>query len=192
MKYKLLVVDIDGTILNEHGVISAEDKNALARAKDLGIQVSLSTGRVTQACSGIIDQLSLDGYHIFFDGALVINPETDEEVYIKPISKDLVRQAVEFTQLNGINLEFYSANHYFVKRESWISDLRRDFYDTPPTIVDITKLWQKERIIKGVLTFSSPEEKTKAELLCLKFKDSLNFSWTKTPLLKSTKILPTS
>ena len=93
----------------------------------------------------------------------------------------VVKQAVEFSRLNGINLEFYSADNYFVERETWISDLRRDFYDTPPTVVDISKLWQKERIIKGVLTLLSPEEKARAELLYLQFKDVLSFSWTRTP-----------
>jgi len=179
--YKLLVLDIDGTLLDKNGVISAEDRNALARVCDLGLPVSLSTGRVVQACSEIISQLSLDSYHIFFDGALVSNPNHGKEIYIQPIDKKVVKQAVEFAHLNGINLEFYSADHYFVERETWASDIRRDFYHTPPTVVDISKLWRKERIIKGVLTLLSLEEKTRAEIFYLQFKDSLSFSWTKTP-----------
>lgn len=179
--YKLLVLDIDGTLLDKNGVISAEDRNALARVGDLGLSVSLSTGRVVTACSGIISQLSLDSYHIFFDGALVSNPSHGKEIYVQPIDRMVVKQAVELAHLNGINLEFYSADHYFVERETWASDIRRDFYHTPPTVVDISKLWQKERIIKGVLTLLSPEEKAKAEVLYLQFKDSLSFSWTKTP-----------
>ena len=179
--YKLLVLDIDGTLLDKNGVISDEDRKALARVCDLGLPVSLSTGRVVTACSEIIRQLSLDSYHIFFDGALVINPSQGEEIYVQPIDKMLVKQANEFAHQNGINLEFYSADRYFVERETWASDIRRDFYHTPPIVVDISKLWQKERIIKGVLTLRSPEEKAKAELLYLQFKDVLSFSLTKTP-----------
>ena len=179
--YKLLVLDIDGTLLDKNGVISDEDRKALARVCDLGLPVSLSTGRVVTACSEIIRQLSLDSYHIFFDGALVINPSQGEEIYVQPIDKMLVKQANEFAHQNGINLEFYSADRYFVERETWASDIRRDFYHTPPIVVDISKLWQKERIIKGVLTLRSPEEKAKAELLYLQFKGSLSFSLTKTP-----------
>jgi len=179
--YKLLVLDIDGTLLDKNGVISAEDRNALARVGDLGLPVSLSTGRVAQACSEIISQLSLDSYHMFADGALVSNPNSGKEIYVQPIDKMVVKQAIEFAHLNGINLEFYSADHYFVERETWASDIRRDFYHTPPTIVDISKLWQKERIIKGALTVRSPEEKAKVEISSLQFKDSLSFSWTKTP-----------
>ena len=180
-RYKLLVVDIDGTLLDKNGTISAENKNALARASDLGIQVSLSTGRVTQACLRIINQLSLDGYHIFSDGALVSNPEKDEEVYIEPISKECARQVIEFVHLKEINLDLYSTTHYFVERETWVSDIRRQFFGIQPTIVDFTKLWQKERIIKGTLVLFSAEERAKADSFYLHFKSSLNFSWTRTP-----------
>ncbi len=179
--YKLLVVDIDGTLLDKNGAISAEDRNAVARVSASGIQVALCTGRVVQACLGIIEQLALDGYHMCFDGALVSNPETGEEVYVKPISEELVRETVEFAHLNEINLDFYSATRFFVERETWSSDLRRDFYGTSPTVVDITKLWQRERIIKGVLTVKSPEEKAKADDFYQHFKNSLGFSWTTTP-----------
>ncbi len=179
--YKLLVVDIDGTLLGKNGTISAEDKGALAKACALGIPVSLSTGRVSQASLHIINQLSLNGYHIFSDGALVSNPKKGEEVYIQPISKVVVRQAVEFAHLNEVNLEFYSTTHYFAERESWSTDIRRRFFGIQPTIVDFTNLWEQERIIKGTLTISSPEERAKVDSFCLQFKSSLSFSWTKTP-----------
>ena len=42
--YKLLIVDVDGTLVSKDGTISAEDRDALAKASDLGIHVSLSTG----------------------------------------------------------------------------------------------------------------------------------------------------
>ncbi len=179
--YKLLVVDIDGTLLNKNGAISAEDRDALARARDLGIRVSLSSGRVTQACLRIISQLSLNGYHMFFDGALVSNPEKGEEIYVRPISRELVRQIIEFAHLNEINLDLFSITHYFVEQETWASDIRRQFFGMQLTIVDFNRLWQKERIIKGGLTVLSAEERAKADSFQLHFKSSLNFTWTKTP-----------
>jgi Cof subfamily protein (haloacid dehalogenase superfamily) len=181
MNYKLLVVDIDGTLIGKNGKISTEDRDALAGACGLGIQVSLSTGRVAQACLGIIDQLSLDGTHIFFDGALVSDPGRGEEVYVQPLSKEVVRQAIEFAHLNDTTIEFYSATHYFAERETWSTDIRRQFFGIEATIVDFSGLWQQERIIKGTLTVSSPEERAKAGRFCLHFKDSLQFSSTKSP-----------
>ena len=79
MKYKLLVIDIDGTLLGRKRNISAENKEALNRARKSGVGVALSTGRAVLACRSILDQLALDGYHIYFDGALISG--WGEEVY---------------------------------------------------------------------------------------------------------------
>ncbi len=177
--YKLLVVDIDGTLLGREGSISAEDREALAEARRSGIRVSLSTGRAAQACLPIIDQLSLDGYHIFFDGALVSN--LGEEVYVEPLDSGVVREAVEFVHLHNIDLELYSATHYFAERETWSTDAHRHFFGIEPTIVDFTNLWERERIIKGGLITSSPEEVAKAKSFCLHFDRSLRFSVARSP-----------
>ena len=180
-KYRLLVIDIDGTLLDKKGIISDEDTKALARARAAGIQVSLSTGRAVKACTKILSQLALDGYHIFFDGALVCNPETGEEVYADPINKDLVRQLAEYVHRIDINMDFYSTSQYFIERETWATEIRRTFYGLTPVLVDFTRLWQQERIIKGTLVVRSAEEKARANDCYLHFKDRLTFSWSGTP-----------
>jgi len=179
--YKLLVVDIDGTLLGKDGNILPEDRQALAEACDLGIKVSLSTGRAAQACLSIISQLALDSYHTFFEGALVSNPADNEEVYVQPLTKAVVKQAVEFAHLNDIDIDLYSTTHYFVERETWSSTVHRDFFSIQPTLVDFTKLWERERIIKGGLVATSPQEAAKARNFHLRFKASLHFSWVTTP-----------
>ena len=181
MKYKLLVVDVDGTLLGRDGSISGKDREALAKARDLGTMVSLSTGRVPRACLNIIKQLSLDGLHIFFDGALVSNPNQSEEVYIQPLNKLIVKEAVEFARSNDIYLELYSATRYFVEQETWGTDIHRQFFDLEPIVTDFTELTNRERLIKAELVTSSPEEVAKARSFYLQFNGRLHFSWVKTP-----------
>jgi len=183
-RYKLLVIDVDGTLLGRDGVISVENSEAVAQACDLGIKVSLSTGRTLQSGLKVVNQLPLDGYHIFFDGALVTDPKQNKEVYVQLISKPLVQEAVEFARLNDINLELYSATRYFIERETWASDIRRQYFGIQPTLTDFTDIWERERIIKGTVAVSSAEERAKADSLCRRFAgnlDNLNFSWTATP-----------
>ena len=179
--YKLLVVDIDGTLVGGNRSVSTEDREALAKARDLGMQVSLSTGRVAQACLGIINQLSLDGYHIFFDGASVSDPSQGEEVYVQPIRRGVVGKMVEFAHRYEIDLELYSAMRYFAERETWSTQAHREFFGIEPAIVDFTRLWEGERIIKGGLVTTTPEEAAKANIFCRHFDDSLCFSWARTP-----------
>ena len=70
-KYKLLVTDIDGTIANKRGAIADTDLKALQDIHQQGVMISLSTGRPAGGCRKILDRLSMDGFHIFFDGGLV-------------------------------------------------------------------------------------------------------------------------
>jgi Cof subfamily protein (haloacid dehalogenase superfamily) len=181
MKYKLLVVDVDGTLLGRDGSISVKDREALAKARDLGTMVSLSTGRVPRACLNIIRQLSLDGYNIFFDGALVSNPNQSEEVYVQPLNKLIVKEAVEFARQNDIYLELYSATRYFVERETWGTDIHRQFFDLEPIVTDFIALLNQEPIIKAELMTSSPEEVAQARNFYLQFNGRFNFSWVRTP-----------
>ncbi len=181
MKYKLLVIDIDGTLVGSEGTVSAEDGEALAQASDLGIQVSLSTGRVPNASLSIINQLSLDGVHIFCDGALVSNPAQSREVYVQPLDKSIVREAIEFARASDMYLELYSATHYFIEQETWATQIHRQFFGLEPKVVDFTKLWKRERIIKAELMTATPQEVAKARGFYVQFDGRLHFSRVRTP-----------
>jgi Cof subfamily protein (haloacid dehalogenase superfamily) len=175
------VVDIDGTLVNKDGNISALDRHALAEAAGAGVQISLCTGRVSTACVEILDELSLDGYHIFFDGALVCNRNLDREVYSQPIAAEIVKRASETALADGVPLDLFSSTHYFVIKEDWRSTLRRRFFKIGATAVDFTTVWQKEKIYKGGIVVSTDEDKRKASDYIAKFNDCLNFTWTVTP-----------
>jgi Cof subfamily protein (haloacid dehalogenase superfamily) len=179
MSYKLLVVDIDGTLLGREGSVSVEDREALAEVRRLGVGVALSTGRAVRACLPIFDQLELDGYHIFFDGALV--SDLGKEIYVEPLDRGVVREAVEFAHLHNIDLELYSVTHYFAERETWSTDAHRQFFGIEPTIVDFTDLWQQERIIKGGLASVNPEQVAKARQFYAQFENRLYFSIARSP-----------
>jgi Cof subfamily protein (haloacid dehalogenase superfamily) len=180
MKYRLLVVDVDGTLVGRDGSVPVKNREALAKARNSGIAVSLSTGRVPHTCFDIIKQLSLDGYHIFFDGALVSNHDQSREVYVQPLSKEIVREAVEFARQEGIYLELYSPTRYFIEWENWATEIHRQF-GLEPVVTDLTKLPNHESVIKAELMTSFPEEVAKAESFRLRFNRRLHFSVARSP-----------
>ncbi len=180
-KYRLLVIDIDGTLVNRDGDISDRDRQALAQAAASGVKVALSTGRVIRACRRIIDLLSLDGYHIFFDGALVSDPHHNREVYVQPLKKEVVRRAVEFTRKNDTYLELYSSESFFAERENWSDAIHSNFFKVEPTFVDFSGIWERERIIKAEMVVHNSEEAAKAESFKKEFDGSLRFSIARAP-----------
>ena len=180
-RYKLLLIDIDGTLVDGRGAISSENRDALAKAAASGVKVSLSTGRVVIACLAIIELLSLSGVHIFFDGALVSNPTGSQEIYAQPLKAEVVKRAVSFVRSRNIYLELYSRDHFFAERENWSDEIHRRFFRVEPTFVNFSGIWERERIIKAELVVHTPEEKTEARNFQDEFADSLRFSIARTP-----------
>lgn len=180
-KYELLVLDVDGTLVDKNGRISAADKKALERVAEKGVKIALSTGRVIAACRPILEELSLDGCHVFYDGALVTNLSKQEEIYARSIKPELVKQAVEFCRANDSYLELYSTSQFFAERENWSDDIHRRFFHSGPTIVNFDGIWEKERIIKAELLSRSPEEAARVKSFEKHFEGKLSFSVARTP-----------
>ena len=45
MKYKLIALDIDGTLINSSNQLTKEVKSSIQKAKEKGVKVVLCTGR---------------------------------------------------------------------------------------------------------------------------------------------------
>ncbi|MCJ7764128.1 MAG: HAD-IIB family hydrolase, partial [Dehalococcoidales bacterium] len=124
---------------------------------------------------------SLDGYHIFFDGALASDPHQNREIYVQPIKKEVVRRAVEFVRKNDTYLELYSSEKFFAERENWSDTIHSNFFKVEPTFVDFSDIWERERIVKAELVVHNPEEADKAESFQKEFDGSLRFSIARAP-----------
>lgn len=179
--FKLLVVDIDGTLVDKDGRISPGADTALTRVRQMGVRFSLCTGRSILASQSVIQRLAVDGFHIFFDGAYVGSPDTRTEIYARPLPPLAVRQVVEYVNEHGLELEISAADKFYAGRESWGTEIRRRFFGIEPVITDLTTLWDKVQVIKANLLISGAEETAKAEALIRHFKDALDFSHGGTP-----------
>ncbi len=56
---KCIAIDLDGTLLNKESVISAENREAIKRAVDAGILVTICTGRATFDVKALLDDLDI-------------------------------------------------------------------------------------------------------------------------------------
>ncbi len=91
MKYKLLICDVDGTLIpnTQHGMPSEKVIRAIHKANKK-IAVSIATARSHAQIMHIIDPLKLTAPCIITGGAQIINPKTKEILLEKTIaSKDI-------------------------------------------------------------------------------------------------------
>ena len=102
-KYKLLAVDVDGTLLN-HGVMDDADAEALRAAAEAGIVVCLCTGRSWQETRDIWEDLNLPKPHgavVCAGGALVVEPDTGRTLYSRTFDKATAQELTEQMQRMG-------------------------------------------------------------------------------------------
>jgi Cof subfamily protein (haloacid dehalogenase superfamily) len=188
-QYRLLVIDIDGTLISKNSTISLENREALDTVRSSGINIALSTGRTITSCRRIIEQLSLDGYHIFFDGALVSNSTNSDHVHIRPVAKELIKEMVEFAETNDIDLELASAARYFAARETWSTEIKRNVFDIETIIGDLTMAFENEIIIRLDIVITNSQEQAKADYFMKHFEDKIHFSQAYSPQLPDVRFV---
>jgi len=74
--YKLIAIDMDGTLLREDKTISSKTKEALKAANSLGVKIVLTSGRPIQGIKKYLNELQLigkDDYVIGLNGAMICN-----------------------------------------------------------------------------------------------------------------------
>jgi 5-amino-6-(5-phospho-D-ribitylamino)uracil phosphatase len=177
----LLVLDIDGTILDKYGNISEADFLALREIRRRGIGISLCTGRAAGSCKQILDKLLLGGLHIFCDGALVCDSSQNTEIYVKPLSVETLKSICIKASDYHLPIELYSSTNLYIENETWVSEIQKNFFGIFPHVVKFDTIYTSQRIIKAGLIVSSPEEEARARSLGEELKNNLYFSWARTP-----------
>ncbi len=71
--YRVLALDIDGTMTNSRGVITNQVKQAVRRAEQSGLMVYLVSGRRTPHVRMVTDQLGITTPFVAFNGAVVMD-----------------------------------------------------------------------------------------------------------------------
>ena len=178
---ELLVIDVDGTLVGRTRDIGPVDKAALEAAAARGVKIALCTGRVAQACGNIFAQLELNGYHIFFDGAVVSDALVADPVYVSHLDPSVLAGAIDFIRDSGVFLELFTTTGYYVEAENEFSDIRANFFGVMPGVTDFHRLAAATPVVKGGLIISSDAEMTLAQGFMDAFAGKLEFSRGATP-----------
>jgi Cof subfamily protein (haloacid dehalogenase superfamily) len=93
MEYKLVVLDVDGTLLNEDKEITLRTRTALLKVQHLGVQIVLASGRPTYGLASLAKELGLDkngGYILSYNGGQIINMQTNELLFEKRVDPEMI------------------------------------------------------------------------------------------------------
>ncbi len=94
-RIRMLVIDIDGTLLTPEGKITAPTLAAVHAALQAGIVVTLATARRYSNTIQIATELGLDIPLILYDGAMIVKHPQKTILHMRPLRADVGQQAVE-------------------------------------------------------------------------------------------------
>src|SRR5215212_6680645 len=89
---KLLALDLDGTLLDSKGKIPVANTEAIRRAEEKGVLVTIATGRRFRDARPVGLQLQLNAPLITHNGALLKYAQTLETVAVSLLSSETVRE----------------------------------------------------------------------------------------------------
>ena len=106
--YKLVAIDLDGTMLNSYGVVSEETKNTIKEVEKQGIEVIIASGRPIDSIKQIAKEIESKNYFIAGNGAIIYDMKKDEIIYEKTLSKEKVLEIIKKCEENSISYNVYT------------------------------------------------------------------------------------
>ncbi|WP_318451417.1 sugar-phosphatase [Photobacterium leiognathi] len=158
--YKLVALDMDGTLLNSDGTISAENKAAISAAREQGVSIVLASGRPLEGMTWALNELNMTGandYVLSYNASLIQRVENKEIIrsetltgadarHIASLSHDLGIHIHAFTRRQGL---ITPENNYYTDHEAKINGLEI-------TVEDFSTLDNDEEVMK-VMMIDEPE-----------------------------------
>jgi len=121
-QYKLLALNVDGTLLRSNGRIQPSTKEAIEYVKDKGIYVTLVTNRHFQSAKKVAKALKLDSYLITHGGAF-ISENLDHPIFEKRLSEDMTFNLVQVLESYKCNIRLTHERYSIGNRKRIASNL---------------------------------------------------------------------
>jgi Cof subfamily protein (haloacid dehalogenase superfamily) len=163
---RLVAFDVDGTIVGRDLTISPRVKEAVARMLESGIAGCLVTGRMYRATIPFARELGLEAPLICYQGAAVIDPDTDEVIAHTALANEVVREVVELTERDRMHLQLYRNDEYYCESRNRFSDMYASLSATQPVIVpSLREAFAYSPATKAVIIADAPVAAEYAEKL---------------------------
>lgn len=113
--YKLVAIDLDGTMLNKYGVITENTKNVIKKVQEKGVEVIIASGRPINSVKNFSNEINSQKYFISGNGAITYDIKNDKILYENILNKNKVLQVIKICEENSIYYNVYTENGIIAK-----------------------------------------------------------------------------
>lgn len=141
MDYKLICIDMDGTLLIDKKTISKRNRRVIRGANKKGVRIAICTGRIFASAEYFSDLLGVKSPVIAANGAYIMDKDSDEVVYNASIGAEKCKKLLSVFKQCDIYPHFYTNDMIFTENVIFSSR----FY------AEANKTLSKDKQIKVVL-----------------------------------------
>ena len=183
MEYKLIAVDMDGTLLNSSSQLTNATVEAVKFAVERGIKFVLSTGRPYEAIVPFISRLGLEDMpYIIYNGAMVM--VNGEIIYSCEIDVETALEIVKEGHKRGANMVCWSKNKLYAEQLNERVIKYKSISDVTPVIVDDLSVVARQGLTKFVWLDDIPTTNKNFEELEAVLGDRVNVHPTRVDFLE--------
>jgi len=106
--YKLIAIDLDGTLLNSYGEITQKNKEAIKYAIQKGVEVVLASGRDPKTMEKISLELGIENFLIAGNGASIYDIKQEKNIYENFLNIDKALKIIKICKENSIFFSVYT------------------------------------------------------------------------------------
>ena len=106
--YKLVAIDLDGTMLDSFGQVTENTKAVIQKTIEKGTDVIIASGRPIDSIKTIAKEIGSNKYFIAGNGALIYDIRKDEILYKKYMNKQKVLEIIKICEENSIAYNVYT------------------------------------------------------------------------------------
>lgn len=176
MNYKLVAIDMDGTLLQSNKTLSKGVIETIQNEKDM--EIVICTGRCLKECYDVFEHLDTVRYLITTNGALVYDIKEKKTIYEKSMSVSLVHKIFEACRRQDIMMHILDYDCFLEKEKVehtsvYGMEVYQSMYKAISTLVDnLEETYQKmEKPIQKINLYHRNKKERQATIDFLKEED---------------------
>ncbi len=174
MKFDLVAVDLDGTLLGADNQVSARVAEAIKAVQDRGVKVTIATGRMFVSARRFAEQFDIETPIICYQGAQVRLPTTGETISETLIPMDIAARVIQYCRENDYHVNAFRGDTVFMEELTPAGEFYLGLSGVEGTVVGNLSEWLPGNVLKLVIVTDEPTTVTIIDDLRGEFGDRLN------------------
>ena len=138
-KYRLVAIDMDGTLLSSDKIILNETKKAILAAYDKGVIICIATGRAFPAIKKFIDELDINIPLILYNGSRVRMSKDSSLLLNHTIAPNVAKAVYDIINNNNGTCCFWKNDQCYFNKDNEYTEYYRKLTTINPHIIQVVQ-----------------------------------------------------